>query len=466
MSYFIRDTSGRTSVIADIETYFRNNFVDELSALVAVRSESEEPSQHGELVHYLDHLIVPLLRNCGFSTSVETTSAGHPILFADRIEDPSYETILLYGHGDVCAPQAGLWRDGLEPFVLTLDGDRMYGRGTADNKAQHLINLRALSTVIARRPRIGFNVKVLIEMSEEIGSPGLREYCHDNADRLSADVLIASDGPRLRADVPTLFMGSRAAINFELRVHLRDSAYHSGNFGGLLADPALILAHAISSITNERGAIAVPEWRPDSFSETLRQSIAKLPLSADGPPIDYDWGEESLNPLERAFGWNSFAILSMLSGLPESPQNAIAGHAVAVCQLRYVVGTDHTDILPALRRHLDRNGFEAVSIKPMYESTVAATRLRSDHPWVTFVAHSIHATGGLEPDLLPNLAGTIPNDAFVEILNLPTIWIPHSYAGCCQHAPNEHVLASVMLDALRNMTGLFWDIGERGNQTE
>jgi HEPN domain-containing protein len=91
-----------------------------------------------------------------------------------------------------------------------------------------------------------------------------------------------------------------------------------------------------------------------------------------------------------------------------------------------------------------------------------ATRLDPDDPWVHFALASLRRTGGKAPALLPNLGGSIPNDAFSDILGLPTIWVPHSYPACSQHAPDEHLLASVAEEGLRLMTGLFWDLGEQG----
>ena len=122
---------------------------------------------------------------------------------------------------------------------------RWYGRGTADNKGQHPINLAALEQVLrARGGRLGFNLKILIETGEESGSPGLGEFCAQHAAELAADVLIASDGPRVAAQRPTVFLGSRGSAGFTLRVPLRDRAHHSGNWGGLLRNPATVLACA------------------------------------------------------------------------------------------------------------------------------------------------------------------------------------------------------------------------------
>jgi len=313
-----------------------------------------------------------------------------------------------YLQEDAVLGQENNWRDGLQPWKVTEENDRLYGRGTADNKCQHLINMAALEAVIATRGSLGFNTRIVLEMSEELGSVGLPEVFQTYKDRLTADVLIASDGPRLQPEVPTMFMGSRGGMTFDLLIETHEGAHHSGNWGGLLADPAMILAHALACITDVRGQIKVPEWRPNSLTDNVRAALHDLPVEgSEGPAVELEWGEESLTPAERVLGWNSFAVLAMICGEPEAPVNAISGWAKATCQLRFVVGTDPKEIVPALRRHLD-----------------------------------------------------LPNDSFVDILGVPTIWVPHSYRGCSQHAPNEHVLKPVCRDALRVMAGLFWDIGE------
>ncbi|MXN66545.1 M20/M25/M40 family metallo-hydrolase [Stappia sp. GBMRC 2046] len=457
--------ASRHGAITRAEAYFdEGSFQADLARLVAFQTESQNPAQADELRRYLNEAIHPWLTSLGFHCGIyeNPDPRGGPFLIGERIEDPALETVFIYGHGDVIRAQTDQWRDGLHPFRLVEEGDRLYGRGTADNKGQHLINLSALACVLEERGRLGFNVKVLIEMSEETGSPGLADFCSANRERLSADVLIASDGPRLQPETPTMFMGSRGGVNFDLSVNLREGAHHSGNWGGLLADPATILAHAIASIVDRRGQIKIPEWRPTSLTPEIRRVLKDLPVEGNsGPAIDPDWGEEGLSPAERVFGWNSFAVLAMKSGVPEAPVNAISGSASAHCQLRYVVGTDADDILPALRRHLDANGFEMVEVTPADRLFFRATRLDPDNPWVTFVAESLKRTSGKAPHILPNLAGSLPNDTFSEILGLPTVWVPHSYRGCSQHAPGEHVVKETCREALGLMAGLFWDIGER-----
>jgi acetylornithine deacetylase/succinyl-diaminopimelate desuccinylase-like protein len=446
--------------------YDGGGFAAVLARRVAVRSESQDPGRAGELERYLADEIAPALAALGCECRIlpNPAGAGGPFLIAHRREPGNTLTVLTYGHGDVVRGQEGQWRAGLDPWRLTAEGDRLYGRGTADNKGQHTINLAALEAVLKTRGRLGFDLVLVLETGEETGSPGLAELFRAEAAALKSDVLIASDGPRLRADRPTIFCGARGLINFDLRVALREGAHHSGNWGGLLAEPGLILAHALATIADRNGRIRVPEWRPETLSNSVRMALADCEIDggAEGPSIDIGWGEPGLTPAERVFGWNSFSVLAMKTGNPDRPVNAIPPEASAHCQLRFVVGTDPDEVVPALRRHLEREGFPEVEVTATPGMVAKATRLDPDHPWVRWAAASISATTGKKPAILPNLGGTLPNDVFAEIAGVPTIWVPHSYPACSQHAPDEHLLGSVAREGLLMMAGLFWDLGEGG----
>ncbi len=452
----------RNDAISSSLSYFDNGtFLEQLNTLVAAPSESQRSDSSADLTHYLTQTLAPHLTAIGATTQLFESpdpKAG-PVLLATRIEDPALPTILSYGHGDTVLGQSGQWDENRDPFCATKVGDRIYGRGTADNKGQHLINLAALASVLKVRGSLGFNLKFVIETGEEIGSPGLNELFALHPDAFGADVLIGSDGMRLARDLPTLVMGTRGVMEFRLECNLREGAHHSGNFGGLIADPAMRLAQALSVITDARGQIAVPEWRPNSLTPDVRDALAACPVGESGPAIDPDWGEADLTPSERVFGWNSFAILAMKSGQPEAPMGAISPSAMAYCQLRFVIGTDEDDIVPALKRHLLAHGFPDIDVIASREAKYSATRVSPNNPWVRHVASSIQTTLGRAPAILPNAGGSLPNAMFTETLGLPTIWIPHSYAGCSQHAPNEHLLASVAREALELMTGLWWDLG-------
>ncbi|MBX9776815.1 MAG: M20 family metallopeptidase [Xanthobacteraceae bacterium] len=455
----------RAGAIARAHAYFDDGtFVSDLRRRVAIPSSSQEPERAAVLRTYLDDEIVPSLVPLGFICRVfdNPTGAAPPLLVAERIEDSRLVTVLVYGHGDTIRGLDDLWREGLSPWSIVVEGDRIYGRGTADNKGQHSVNIGAIAAVLKERGRLGFNVKFLIEMSEEYGSVGLREFCEQHKDgALKADLLIASDGPRIAPDRPTMFLGARGAHLIDMIVDFREGGHHSGNWGGLLANPGIVLAQAIACITDAQGAIKVPEWRPP-LPQSVRRVLQGVEVDAgqDGPAIDHDWGEPDLTSAERVFGWNSFEVLAFTTGTPERPVNAIPGKARAHCQLRYVVGTDVDDIIPALRRHLDRHGFQKVELRRGQGGFFPASRLDPADPWVTWTAASLERTAGHAPTILPNLGGSLPNDIFIDVLGLKTIWVPHSYAGCSQHAPNEHLLASIAREGLGLMAGLFWDLGD------
>jgi acetylornithine deacetylase/succinyl-diaminopimelate desuccinylase-like protein len=453
----------RDAAIARAHAYYDDGgFLADLSRRVAIPSSSQEPEREGALRSYLSDEIVPALARLGFACRVLDNPSGPPVLAAERIENPAFVTVLVYGHGDTIRGLDDLWRPGLSPWHVTVEGERIYGRGTADNKGQHSVNIGALAALLAERGALGFNCKFLLEMAEEMGSAGLRKLCERHrGDLFKADVLIASDGPRIAPKKATLFLGARGGYPIDLTVNLREGGHHSGNWGGLIANAAIVLAQALASITDARGALRIAEWRPP-LPQSVRDALAGVEVDGgeDGPKIDRDWGEPGLTPAERVFGWNSFEVLAFTAGTPQRPVNAIPGTAQAHCQLRYVVGTDEGDIIPALRRHLDRHGLGAVQVRLGRSSVFHASRLDPGDPWVSWTAQSIARTTGGMPTILPNLGGSLPNDIFADVLKLKTLWIPHSYAGCSQHAPDEHLLASIAREGLGLMAGLFWDLGD------
>lgn len=426
-------------------------------------TESQNPDRALVLIQYIEAEIRPAFEALGFVC--HTLSEGNwPFLFAERIEDARQPTVLGYGHGDVIRGLDDGWDEGLSPWQMIERDGRWYGRGVADNKGQHSINIGAIRAVLETRGKLGFNAKYLIEMGEERISPGLRELALAHEELFQSDVLLASDGARLSAERPTVFLGSRGAISFDVWIDARKGGHHSGNWGGLLSDPAIQLVHALASISGPTGQICIPEWRPNSIPDNVRRVLAdcEIESGADGPKIDADWGEPGLTFAEKVFAWCSFAILAFEAGNPKTPVGAIPPRAWARCQLRFVVGIDAQDILPALRRHLDSHGFSHVQIAQSSDGIFRATRLDPEHPWVSWAVDSMARTTGKKPAVLPNLGASLPNDIFSEILQLPTVWVPHSYPGCSQHAPNEHLPLTIAREGLALMAGLYWDLGEPG----
>ncbi len=458
----------RESAIARALGFFDSGgFRDCLASLVAVPSTSQDPGHDADLRHYLAMCITPWLRRIGFSVEIHANPEPGfgPILLAERLEAPDRPTVLTYAHGDTVRGLDEQWRAGLQPWGLTEEGDRWYGRGTADNKGQHALNLAALEAVLAERGgRAGFSLTLIMETSEERGSAGLRAFVAAQRDRLAADVLIASDGPRVAPDLPTIATGTRGIYHFDLTVDLRPGGVHSGHWGGLTTDPAVVLCHALAAIVDRHGKILVRDWLPvNGLPADIRAVLDGCPVGGGGEAasIDADWGEPGLTPAEKIYGWNSFIVLSMVSGRPENPVNAVAPSARAHCQIRYTVDTDPIGFEAALRRHLDATGFNSVRIEGA-GVRMAASRTNPSDPWVRWAAGSMEQTLGKRVQVIPNSSGGLPGDVFVDHLGVPLVWIPHSYNGCKQHGPDEHLLRAPAREGLAAFTGLWWDLGEPG----
>lgn len=439
-------------------------FEKTLARLVAIPSASREPSCRQALSDYLDEEMIPAFQAMGFTTRILTNElAPGPFLLAERIEDPSGLTVLQYGHGDVVTGLDEQWSEGLSPWTLTERDGRWYGRGTADNKGQHAVNMAALKAVIEARGRLGFNCKFLIEMGEESGSLGLEEVCAEHRDLMKADLFLASDGPRLKLSRATIFLGARGGLSFHLTREAREGFHHSGNWGGLLSNPGVELAHAIGALIGRHGEILVPELKPQGIADSVRRALedCEPEPGPEDPEIEPWWGEPGLSSAEKVFGWSSLEVMEFECGNLARPLYAIPPRATARMQLRFPVGVDPQAVVPAVRRHLDAHGFETIEVKPHSDAIFLASRLDPDHPWTRRVKRSITRTLGSTPAVLPNLGGSLPNNIFCDLLGLPTIWVPHSYPGCRQHAADEHLPISIAREGLMLMAGLYWDLGDQ-----
>jgi len=436
-------------------------FFAELAAMVAYATESSRPEGRLAIEAYLDEFLTPALTalGCEVTRYDNPDPAAGPFLIGTRVESPDLPTVLVYGHADVVEGQAGRWSEGRDPWTLTAEGERWYGRGSADNKGQHLVNLAALRLLLADQGSLGFNLTFLLESGEEIGSPGLAEFAAEHRELLRADVLVASDGPRLDATTPTLFLGARGGLGLQLTADLRPDAYHSGNWGGLLRNPATTLAGAIATLVDGHGRIRVPELLPPAIPPEVREALAGVTVAASpGDPVpDEGWGEPELTAAERLYAWNTLEVLALGAADAERPVNAIPGSARAVLQLRYVVGTDAGRVAEAVARHLAEHGYPMVDVRVL--GSFAASRTPLDDPWVRWTRTTLEEITGGPIAVLPNIGGSLPNAVFTDVLGLPTLWLPHSYPGCLQHAPDEHLLASIAREGLVLAAGLFHTLG-------
>ncbi|MBO1359817.1 M20/M25/M40 family metallo-hydrolase [Acetobacter sacchari] len=444
-------------------------FERRLADLVARKSSSQDEDALPGLHAYLTDGLSPWLEEMGFSTEIfpNPESGAGPIMVAERIEPDAPLTVLSYAHGDTVAGLDAQWSIPSGPWRLHRDGDRWYGRGAADNKGQHAINLFALEQVLRHRSvrkdgRLGFSIKLVVETAEERGSQGLATFVAQHAERLKADVMIASDGPRVSPETPTVAAGSRGSFTFDLAVRLRKGGVHSGHWGGVTTDPAVILTHALASIVDRRGCIQIDDWLPPlTPGERSGGGLSKCPVDPgdDAATVVENWGEPGLTVPEKRYAWNAFIVLAMTCGRPEAPMNAVAPSARATCQIRYEPGSDPTKFMPALRKHLDDAGFENVAIENA-GITMPASATETDHPWIVRVATIMEKTLGRHVQVIPAVSGGMPGYAFTDTLRLPLVWVPHGHNGCKQHGPDEHMLVPIAREGVEAFVGLWWRLGD------
>ena len=438
----------------------------ELAECVAIPTESQRPDSLPELQRYLSDAMTPRFEALGYDCRIyENPVEGcGPVLLASRIEGDDLPTAIGYGHGDVILGQEGEWANDRSPWTLSFEGERIYGRGTADNKGQHLAHILALRAVLATRGKLGFNSKFIIEMGEENGSKGFQEVIAQNRDDFAADFYFASDGPRADIARPNISLGNRGCCNFDLVVGLREGGHHSGNWGGLLASPGIILSHAIASIVDGRGKILVDAWRPEGIPDSVFAALKGVERDAgpDAPEIDDDWGEPGFSRSEKVSAWNSFEILALKIGNPEKPLNAVPPSARARCQLRHVVETSSDRIVADLRAHLDAHGFQAVRIEEppaANQGLFKAARTNPDHPWATWLKAAVDRGGKGDCAVVPCSGGSNVTGIIEAELGIPFSWLPMSYMGCSQHAPDEHIVKPLMRNGMALIAGVYWDLG-------
>lgn len=459
----------RDVAIAGALKYFDNEhggYFKDLADLVAIPTESQSPTRLPEMRHYLESEMATRLATLGYTSRIfdNPIKGCGPVLLASRVEDPALPIFICYGHGDVVLGMEGRWANSRDPWKLAFEGDRVYGRGVVDNKGQHLVHIAAIAEVLRTRGHLGFNHKFLIEMGEENGSKGLKEIVEANKAEFAADGFFASDGPRTEMSKPNITLGNRGCCNFALVVDLREGGHHSGNWGGLLSNPGIILAHALTTIVDAKGKILVEGWRPEipTYVRDVLKGIDRE-AGANAPKIDDSWGEPGLARIEKVTAFNSFEVLAFETGNPEKPVNAVPPKARAVCQLRYVDGTDEANITTHLRRHLDAHGFTNVKVDPPpagNDGRFYSSRTDPRHAFAQWMKSAVERNSNHACGVLPNGGGSNMTYILQYIVGMPCVWLPLSYAGCSQHAPNEHMLKPLMREGLRHVTGIYWDLGD------
>ena len=439
------------SDLADVYAHLAAGFeeaLDELASLVRIAGVSAEPTE--DLIHCAESVRQSMLRS-GLRTSL-IEGHGPPAVYGERIVDASLPTVLIYGHYDVQpAETADGWQS--PPFAPEVRDGRMYGRGSSDNKGQHLAQLLAIRAMLATRGELPVNVKVLVEGEEEIGSPHLADLVRANRELLRADIAVTSDGPVHRSGTPQLVLGTRGQLGVELRTRGANQDAHSGSQGGLLPDPAAELVRALATLWNADGRVAVRGFydRVVQSTERERANLAQLPLDLHEHLTTY--GITELPPphqvgfYERLMLLPTMTITGITSGYTGPGMKTVISHsAMARIDMRLVPGQDPDEIFALLLAHLRENGD---SVELVRLSSGPASRTSIDNGYVSIVAGAVEQATGQVPLVVPSLGSTLPNYVFTDILEVPSVLVPYANADQNSHAANENFELTRFLDGMR-----------------
>ena len=426
----------------------KDRFLKELIELLKIPSISADPS-YSEHVNKAAASIAQHLTNIGIETVEICETAGYPIVYGEKIFDPSLPTVLVYGHYDVQpADPIDLWTSPpFEPHVKTTEihpEGAIFARGACDDKGQMFMHVKAVEAMI-KAGELPCNVKFMIEGEEEVGSMNLGIFVKENVEKLKADIILVSDTGMLANDVPSITTGLRGLSYVEVEVTGPNRDLHSGLYGGCVANPINIIAKMIASLHDENNHITIPGFYDKVVDLTAeeRAEMAKAPFSLEkyctALDINEVMGENGYSTMERGSIRPTLDVNGIWGGYTgEGAKTVIASKAYAKISMRLVPDQDPEEITNLFKTHFESIAPASVKItvKPHHGGEAAVTPI--DSIGYKAAALAYEATFNKKP-IPVRSGGSIPIVAmFEKILGLKTILMGFGLDSDAIHSPNEH----------------------------
>jgi acetylornithine deacetylase/succinyl-diaminopimelate desuccinylase-like protein len=426
----------------------KDRFLKELIELLKIPSISADPA-YSEQVHDAAASIAQHLTNIGIEKVEICETAGYPIVYGEKIFDPSLPTVLVYGHYDVQpADPIDLWTSPpFEPHVKTTEihpEGAIFARGACDDKGQMFMHVKAVEAMI-NAGELPCNVKFMIEGEEEVGSMNLGVFVKENVAKLEADIILVSDTGMLANDVPSITTGLRGLSYVEVEVTGPNRDLHSGLYGGCVANPINILAKMIASLHDENNHITIPGFYDKVVDLTAeeRAEMAKAPFSLEKYCTALDikevMGENGYSTMERGSIRPTLDVNGIWGGYTgEGAKTVIASKAYAKISMRLVPDQDPVEITNLFKTHFESIAPASVKItvKPHHGGEAAVTPI--DSIGYKAAALAYEATFNKKP-IPVRSGGSIPIVAmFEKILGLKTILMGFGLDSDAIHSPNEH----------------------------
>ncbi|MBO8448092.1 MAG: dipeptidase [Bacteroidetes bacterium] len=438
----------------------RDRFLEELFSLLRIPSVSSLEKHRPDMLECAERL-AELLKEAGADTADVYPTKGHPVVFGQKILDPSYGTVLVYGHYDVQpVDPLELWKS--DPFEPEIRDGAIYARGANDDKGQLFMHLKAFEYML-REGKLRHNVKFIFEGEEEIGSPSLAEWAQEHRDLLAADIILVSDTTMISEQVPSINCGMRGLSYIEVKVTGPDKDLHSGHYGGAVANPINVLCDMVSSLIDKDGRINIPGFYDDvvELSAEDRAKLARAPFDLEEYKKFLDIkevkGEKGYTTLERTGIRPCLDVNGIWGGYTgEGAKTVLPSVAYAKISMRLVPNQDSDRITELVMDHI-RNiapDYVKVDVKRYHGGNGFLIPISS--PAYQAASKAMEEVYGVEP--VPSRGGgSIPILADLQrILGIDPLLMGFGLERDTIHSPNESYLLSQLFKGMESIA-LFYE---------
>ncbi|HZF64591.1 MAG TPA: dipeptidase [Chitinophagaceae bacterium] len=419
----------------------KDRFLQEMLELLRIPSVSAK-SEHKADMHNCAALVKQCLLDSGAGKAEIMQTAGHPVVYGEIMTSPDLPTVLVYGHYDVQpADPLELWHSG--PFDPVIKDGKVYARGSADDKGQFYMHIKALE-ILSKTNSLSTNIKFLIEGEEEIGSPNLADFVAANKELLKADVILISDSAMISMENPSLDIGVRGLSYIEVEVTAANRDLHSGVYGGAVANPITVLAKMIASCHDKNNHITIPGFYDDvvEATEEERALMAKAPFEEDKYKQDLGvrelWGETGYTTNERTGIRPTIEVNGIWGGYTgEGAKTVLPSKATAKISARLVPNQSSKKITSLLLDYFKNIAPPSVSVNAFEHHGGEAYMTPIDSKAYKAAAKAIQQTFGKEPIPVRG-GGSIPICSILEKeLGIKIVFMGFGLDSDNLHSPNE-----------------------------
>ncbi len=419
----------------------KDRFLNELIELLKIPSVSADSKFKGD-VRKAAEFIKDKLMDAGADSAEIVETAGHPIVYGEKILDSKLPTVLVYGHYDVQpADPYELWDS--PPFEPVIKNDRIYARGACDDKGQMYMHIKSFEALM-KNNELPCNVKFMIEGEEEVGSDNLELFVRENKEKLAADVILISDTGIIDNDNPSITVGLRGLSYVEVEVTGPNRDLHSGMYGGAVANPINVLCDMIARLQNEKGEITIPGFydKVEVLSEEERDKMAKAPFNLDNYKKELDieevQGEEGYSTIERTGIRPSLDVNGIWGGYTgEGAKTVLPSKAYAKISMRLVPNQRSEEITKLFTNHFLSLAPKSVKVKVTPHHGGEAAVVSTGSTGYKAAEKAMTDTWGKEPIPMRE-GGSIPIVAlFQDVLKLDSILLGFGLDEDAIHSPNE-----------------------------